>query len=176
MGVWYLIVTDEMREDYIKSNYIDNSEIVKLDCKIKKLQFEYDAESETYKELKLDKKLEKLKEKFKEKHSILTKLRAKYQEELDGLIKRNMYHQKVSSGDVSKMQYFMDVLKGLEGEQRKPVEHIALVRKLCFAGDNPTQYDVESGVFTREEANHMIRKMLREASIYESRPGHYNRV
>lgn len=169
-----LIVTDEMREEYIKSNFIDNSEIEKLDHKIKKLQYEYDAESETYKELKLDTKLEKLKEKFKEKHSILTKLRAKYQEELDGLIKRNMYHKKVETGNISKMQYFMDLLKQLEGETRKPVEHVALVRKLCFAGNS--QYDMESGVFSREEANDMIRKMLREASIYESKPGHYNRV
>jgi len=169
-----LIVTDEMREEYIKSNYIDISEIEKLDHKIKTIQYEYDAEPETCIELKLDKDLEKLKEKFKKKHLILTKLRAKYQEELDELIKRNMYHQKVSHGDVSKMQYFMDVLKQLEGEQRKPVEHVLLVRKLCFAGNS--QYDVETGIFGREEANGMIKKMLREASIYESKPGHYNRV
>ena len=96
------------------------------------------------------------------------------QKDQDDEIKRNMYHQKVETGSISKMQYFMDVLKKLEGETRKPVEHVALVRKLCFASNN--QYDVESGIFTRQEANDMIRKMLREASIYESKPGHYNRV
>ena len=30
--------------------------------------------------------------------------------------------------------------------------------------------------FTEEEARNYIRRMLREASIYESKPGHYNLV
>ena len=169
-----MIITDKMREDFIKTNYINNSELENLDRKIKNVENVFEAKEKTCKELKLPERLEKIKEKFKQEHLDLTNLRAIIQKQQDEVIKRNMYHQKVETGSISKMQYFMDVLKGLEGETRKPVEHVALVRKLCFAGTS--QYDMESGVFSREEANHMIRKMLREASIYESKPGHYNRV
>lgn len=171
-----MIITDQMREDFIRTNYVDNSKIEKLDEKTKDLLIDYDAKSSTYKEQDEPKELEKLDKKFKIEYSILTKKRATYQKEQDEFIKRSMYHQKVQHGDVSKMQYFMDVLKELEGDTKKPVEHVTLVRKLCFAGNNPTEYDVESGVFSREGANEMIKKMIREASIYESKPGHYNRV
>ncbi|WP_428324858.1 minichromosome maintenance protein MCM [Nitrosopumilus sp.] len=67
--------------------------------------------------------------------------------------------------EVSKMQLFMDVLKGLEGDNKIPVEEKAFVREL-----------EKSEKFTEEEARNYIRRMLREASIYESKPGHYNRV
>ncbi len=67
--------------------------------------------------------------------------------------------------EVSKMQLFMDVLKSLEGENKGPVEEKLFITEL-----------VKSGKFTEEEARNYIRRMLREASIYESRPGHYNRV
>ena len=67
--------------------------------------------------------------------------------------------------EVSKMQLFMDVLKSLEGENKAAVEEKLFITEL-----------VKSGKFTEEEARNFIRRMLREASIYESRPGHYNRV
>ncbi len=67
--------------------------------------------------------------------------------------------------EVSKMQYFMDVLKGLEGDNKVPVEEKMFVREL-----------EKSDKFTEDEARNYIRRMLREASIYESKPGHYNRV
>lgn len=67
--------------------------------------------------------------------------------------------------EVSKMQLFMDVLKSLEGENKTAVEEKLFITEL-----------VKSGKFTEEEARNYIRRMLREASIYESRPGHYNRV
>ncbi len=67
--------------------------------------------------------------------------------------------------EVSKMQLFMDVLKGLEGDNKVPVEEKTFVREL-----------EKSEKFTEEEARNYIRRMLREASIYESKPGHYNRV
>ena len=35
---------------------------------------------------------------------------------------------------------------------------------------------VKSGKFDEDEARNYLRRMLREASIYESKPGHYNRV
>ena len=67
--------------------------------------------------------------------------------------------------EVSKMQLFMDILKGLEGDSKVSVEEKAFIQEL-----------VKSEKFTEEEAKNFIRKMLKEASIYESRPGCYNRV
>ncbi|HXV66416.1 MAG TPA: minichromosome maintenance protein MCM [Nitrosopumilaceae archaeon] len=67
--------------------------------------------------------------------------------------------------EVSKMQLFMDVLKSLEGDNKMAVEEKLFIKEL-----------VKSGKFTEEEARNYLRRMLREASIYESKPGHYNRV
>lgn len=67
--------------------------------------------------------------------------------------------------EVSKMQLFMDVLKSLEGDHKMAVEERLFIKEL-----------VKSGKFTEEEARNYLRRMLREASIYESKPGHYNRV
>jgi len=67
--------------------------------------------------------------------------------------------------EVSKMQLFMDVLKSLEGDNKEAVEEKMFVKEL-----------EKSGKFTEEQARNYIRRMLREASIYESKPGHYNRV
>ena len=67
--------------------------------------------------------------------------------------------------EVSKMQLFMDVLKSLEGENKMAVEERLFIKEL-----------VKSGKFTEDEARSYLKRMLREASIYESKPGHYNRV
>ncbi len=67
--------------------------------------------------------------------------------------------------EVSKLQLFMDVLKSLEGDSKTPVEEKLFVKELT-----------KTGKFTEEEAKNFVRRMLREASIYESKPGHYNRV
>ncbi|MBM3894833.1 MAG: minichromosome maintenance protein MCM [Thaumarchaeota archaeon] len=67
--------------------------------------------------------------------------------------------------EVSKMQLFMDVLKSLEGENKMAVEEKLFIKEL-----------VKSGKFTEDEARSYLKRMLREASIYESKPGHYNRV
>jgi len=67
--------------------------------------------------------------------------------------------------ETNKMQLFMDILKSLEGEHKSPVEEKQLVEEL-----------VKTEKFTEDEAKNFIRKMAREASIYESSPGHYNRV
>ena len=69
------------------------------------------------------------------------------------------------ASEVSKMQLFMDVLKSLEGEHKTAVAEKLFVEEL-----------VKSGKFNEEESRNYIRRMLREASIYESKPGHYNRV
>jgi replicative DNA helicase Mcm len=59
--------------------------------------------------------------------------------------------------EVSKMQLFMDVLKGLEGDNKNAVEERTFVKEL-----------EKTEKFTEEEARNYIRRMLRE--------GHYNRV
>ena len=67
--------------------------------------------------------------------------------------------------EVSKMQLFMDILKSLEGDNKVAVEERAFVQEL-----------EKTEKFSEEEARNYIRRMLREASISESKPGHYNRV
>jgi replicative DNA helicase Mcm len=67
--------------------------------------------------------------------------------------------------EVSKMQLFMDVMKSLEGEHKAPVDEKQLVEELA-----------KTEKFTDEEAKNFIRKMARDSSIYESKPGHYNIV
>ncbi len=67
--------------------------------------------------------------------------------------------------EISKMQLFMDVMKSLEGDEKRPVEEKTFVKEL-----------VKTGKFTEEEARKYIKKLQRESAIYESKPGHYNRV
>ena len=67
--------------------------------------------------------------------------------------------------EVSKIQLFMDIIKSLEGEHKTPVDEKQLVEELA-----------KTEKFTEEEAKNFIRKMARDSSIYESKPGHYNRV
>ena len=67
--------------------------------------------------------------------------------------------------EVSKMQLFMDIMKSLEGEHKAPVDEKQLVEELT-----------KTEKFTEEEAKNFIRKMARDSSIYESKPGHYNIV
>ena len=64
-----------------------------------------------------------------------------------------------------KCRLFMDILKSLEGDNKVAVEERAFIQEL-----------EKTEKFTEEEARNYIRRMLREASIYESKPGHYNRV
>jgi len=68
--------------------------------------------------------------------------------------------------EVSKLSTFMDTLKSLEGEPKNPVPEQEFVDEL-----------VKSEKFKDEdEARRYIRKLINEASIYESTPGHYNTV
>ncbi|MDE1766419.1 MAG: minichromosome maintenance protein MCM [Thaumarchaeota archaeon] len=67
--------------------------------------------------------------------------------------------------EVSKMQLFMDVMKSLEGDEKRPVEEKTFVKEL-----------IKTGKFNEEEARKYIKKLQRESAIYESKPGHYNRV
>lgn len=67
--------------------------------------------------------------------------------------------------EVSKMQLFMDILRSLEGEGKAPVDEKAFIDELT-----------KSGKFSEDDARNFIRKMTKEAAIYESKPNHYNRV
>jgi len=67
--------------------------------------------------------------------------------------------------EISKLATFMEILKSLEGEPQSPVLEQTFVDEL-----------VKSEKFNEEEARNYIRRMVREASIYESKPGHYNTV
>ena len=67
--------------------------------------------------------------------------------------------------EVSKMQLFMDVIRGLEGEHKHPVEESQLVEELA-----------KTDKFTDDEARNYIRKMQKDSVIYEAKPGYYNIV
>lgn len=64
------------------------------------------------------------------------------------------------------MQLFMDTLRGLEGDNKTSVKEEILIKEL-----------EKSELFTLEdESKNYIRRMLREASIWESEPICYNAV
>ena len=67
--------------------------------------------------------------------------------------------------EVSKLTLFLDVLKMLEGDTKIKVDERLFITEL-----------EKTGKFTKEDAKDFIKKMLRDASIYESYPGCYNRV
>ena len=67
--------------------------------------------------------------------------------------------------EVSKLQMFMEILRSLEGEPKSSVPEQEFVDELA-----------KSDKFSEEEARKYIRRMIRDASIYESKPGHYNTV
>ena len=67
--------------------------------------------------------------------------------------------------EVSKMQLFMDVIRGLEGDHKHPVEESQLVEELA-----------KTDKFTEDEARNYIRKMQKDSVIYEAKPGYYNIV
>jgi len=61
---------------------------------------------------------------------------------------------------------FMEAIKKLEGEQRKPIHRDVLIAELGVDDNAEWQY----------KWNNVIRRMLREASIYESQPDCFNSV
>ncbi len=67
--------------------------------------------------------------------------------------------------EIGNMRIFMEILKDLEGNSRIPVSEDILVTSI-----------VETTRFDSHTARMYIRRLLREASIYESRIGSYNRV
>ena len=69
------------------------------------------------------------------------------------------------STQINKSQAFMDILRSLEGDQKSPVSEKALLEEL-----------VKTNKFDRTEAKQFFDKMAGSGMIYESKPGHYNRV
>jgi replicative DNA helicase Mcm len=67
--------------------------------------------------------------------------------------------------EIAKMQIFMEVLKGLEGEPPSAVGEKLFIDEL-----------VKSGKFDEEESRRYIKKMSEEGTIYEAKVGHYKRV
>jgi len=68
--------------------------------------------------------------------------------------------------EVSKLATFMETIRSLEGNDKSPVLEQELIDELK-----------KSEKFKDEdEVRRFIRKMINEASIYESTPGHYNTV
>ena len=67
--------------------------------------------------------------------------------------------------EVSKMQLFMDIMRGLEGEHKHPVEESQLIEELA-----------KTDKFTEDDARGYLRKMQKDSVIYESKPGYYNIV
>ena len=81
-----------------------------------------------------------------------------------GEIDLGVLHGKPRS-EISKMQLFMDVLKGMEGDNKVSVDERRLVDEL-----------VKTEKFTEEDAHNYIQRMVKEGTIYEPKSGHYNRV
>ncbi len=66
---------------------------------------------------------------------------------------------------LTKEEVFMDVMKILEKEDKRPVEKSILIQEL-----------VKTQEFTKETSENYIGRYLQEFLIYESRKGHYNRM
>ena len=65
--------------------------------------------------------------------------------------------------EVSKISVVMEIIRSLEGENKKPVPEQEFIDEL-----------VKSEKFKNEDdARRYLRKMINEAAIYESTPGHY---
>ena len=58
----------------------------------------------------------------------------------------------------------------------KDAKKLTDIKMFIFDKLNEFQELEKTEKFSEEEARNYIRRMLREASIYESKPGHYNRV
>jgi len=68
--------------------------------------------------------------------------------------------------EVSKLSTFMETIRLLEGDNKSPVLEQELIDEL----EKSEKFKDE------DEVRRFIRKMINEAAIYESTPGHYNTV
>ncbi|MDG6985932.1 MAG: minichromosome maintenance protein MCM [Nitrososphaerota archaeon] len=68
------------------------------------------------------------------------------------------------AGETKNLRSALDILKGMEGAEKKPVERKAFKDELVKAK------------FSDEDAEKMIRTMFREGMVYESKPGFIRRL
>ena len=68
--------------------------------------------------------------------------------------------------EASKLSTFMETIRLLEGDNKSPVSEQELIHEL----EKSEKFKDE------DEVRRFIRKMINEAAIYESTPGHYNTV
>ncbi|MDG6983621.1 MAG: minichromosome maintenance protein MCM [Nitrososphaerota archaeon] len=68
------------------------------------------------------------------------------------------------AGEAKNLRAALEILKGLEGAEKKPVERKAFKEELVKAK------------FSDEDAEKMIRTMFREGMVYESKPGFIRRL
>jgi replicative DNA helicase Mcm len=68
--------------------------------------------------------------------------------------------------EVSKLATFMETIRLLEGDDKSPVPEQELIDDLVKSEKFPDE----------DESKRFIRKLINEAAIYESKPGHYNTV
>jgi len=68
--------------------------------------------------------------------------------------------------EVSKLATFMETIRLLEGDDKSPVPEQELIDGLVKSEKFPDE----------DESKRFIRKLINEAAIYESKPGHYNTV
>ena len=127
--------------------------------------------------------VEKLDNEISSQWSLSSKLKEEYILEVDKLLEYNhgiVLHASKYLGKLkqdlgllqgkqyaklSKMQFFFNILKSLEGEEKSPVEYEKLKNEM-----------VKTGRFSEDEAITYIERMSNEARIYESKPGYYNRT
>ena len=81
------------------------------------------------------------------------------------LSKKEEEEKRLRASRNSKMSIFMQILIKLQGSSKNPIHQDVFVKTL-----------VKTGYFTEPDSLNYIRRMLREATIYESKPNHYNTI
>jgi len=167
----------ESLENIIEREYLEsyplNNEIFKIEKNIKMLQIDYDAKLETF---TIPKKIKSLKITFNEKHSILTKKLEMLNDDRATWVKQRKLEQEIRINQLrssnlmldqrqNKLQLFMDTIRYLEGSTKMAVPKDRLMTRLLWTKE-----------FTSDEVENYIKRMLRECSIYESKPNCFNIV
>src|SRR3990172_1897490 len=167
----------ESLENVIEREYFEryplNNEICKIEKNIKKIQHEYNAKLANF---TVRKKIKSLKITFNENVSILTKKLEMLNDDRATWVKQRKLEQEIRVNQLknsnlmldqrhNKIQLFMDTLRYLEGSTKMAVPKDRLMTRLLWTKE-----------FTSDEVENYIKRMLRECSIYESRPNCFNIV
>lgn len=102
-------------------------------------------------------------------HHIISKQDGYYniptQEEQQKIMEEERKENEKRQLQTFRFQLLLDMMKSLEGDEKKPVDVTMLIKEL-----------VKTGKFTEEEVRIYIKNLQRESVIYESKSGYYNRV